>query len=281
MSENNYEEKLRQTLSLLGIYEALPKVILHGCSEEDIKNVHKETNNIIHECMKNNNIGECIHITGEMRALTDPFHRYLCEEISQKEQKVFRVVFNLPETHMQNATKIIEWSLEGWASDKSGRKWHEELRTIYSIANRSVSLYAFDTSNDIQYSVFGSKYILLQEKHDDRIAIKHKWLLESESINSMLLMRAEELIKKSKDIDGGNYRKFTQNVNSIASKRFLALLSKTDLPIEKLIIDEIAKDFVESTQEILENLIIMGFIEIRENELAFITYSGREFFSGR
>lgn len=282
MSIMTYEEYLRQTLDILGIHEDLPKVILHGCSGEDIKAVHNKTNNLIQECLEANSLGECIHVTGEMTALTDPFHRYLCEEISRKEQKVFRVIFNLPKQHMQNTTKILEWNLEGWASVKPDRKWYEELRTIYSIANRSVSLYAFDTSNEVQYSVFGNKYILLQEKHENRITDKHTWLLESKSANSFLSIKAEELIKKSKDIDEGNYRRFTQNINSVASKYFLSILCKThSLPIEKLITDDTASDFTESTQEIIDTLIIMNFIKLDENESVIITDSGREFINDK
>jgi hypothetical protein len=74
---------------------------------------------------------------------------------------------------------MLKWNLKKWTSKNKKRIWQEELKTIYSIANRSVSLYALDTSNEIQYSVFGYKYILLQEKHDDLATQKHTWLLES------------------------------------------------------------------------------------------------------
>lgn len=274
----NHEEYLRQTLDLLGFHGELPKVIIHGCSRESIKSVHLETNNLIKMNIENNSLGECIHITGEMKALIDPFHRYLCEVISQKEQKVFRMIFNLPKKYAQNTTKILEWNLESWASISPVRKWHEKLRTIYSIANRSVNLYASDTLNEIQYSVFGNKYILLQEKHKEKIREKHTWLIESESVNTTLSMRAEELIKKSQDIDEGNYRRFTQNINSIAARRFLLLLKDNDsLPNENLIEDGIANDFTESVQEVLESLIIMDFIKPIANGLVVITDSGREF----
>ena len=274
------ENGLMRTLDLVGIHEKLPTIISHGYLDDEIKHTHRETNNLLQESIDNNSLGECIHITGEMRALTDPFHRYICEEISQKEKDVFRVVYNLPEEHMNKTTKILEWNLDCWASDGSDRKWHEELRTIYSIANRSVNLYALDTSEEIQYSVFGNKYILLQEKHRDGVRKKHTWLLESESINSMLTVKAEELIKQSKDVDEGNYRRFTQNLSSVASKRFLTILDKSSkdrLSIDELLEDEVVNDFTDSPEEIIDTLKIMNFINNKDEDSIEITKSGREF----
>jgi|GEM_PF-6882308 hypothetical protein len=278
MAKNDSNKKLEQTLESVGINSKLPTIISHGYSREDIKNTHRETNNLIQESLKKNSLGECIHITGEMRALTDPFHRYICEEINQQEKNVFRVVYNIPEENMKNSTSILKWNLESWASDKSDRKWYEELRTIYAIANRSVNLYALDTSDEIQYSVFGNKYILLQEKHKDRAKNKHTWLLESELVNSFLTARANELIKKAKDVDEGNYRRFTKNISGITSKRFLSILREgNNVSIENLLLDEIANDFTDSPEEIIESLIIMGFVKSENNDLTQLTEAGREF----
>ena len=277
MTKQNLE-KLRETFDLLKIHDDIPKIRCHGDSEKSIKKVHKETNLLIQKSLNNNRLGECVHITGEMRALTDPFHRYLCEEISLKEQKIFRVIFNLPENKTWDTTSILKWNLEGWANDRPLRKWYEDLRTIYSIANRSVRLYALNTSNEVQYSVFGHKYILLQEKHKDRVKNKNTWLIESETINTNLLMMAEEKVNISKRIDAGNYRKFTRNINGIASKRFLSKLkSKTHIPIDILLDDNIANDFTDSPHEILDTLNVMGFIKFQNDELVQITQSGREF----
>lgn len=276
------KKRLMDTLRLAGIEglkEGLLIILSHGYSKESIKNTHTETNNKIQESLKSNSLGKCIHITGEMRALTDPFHRYLCEEINHKERDVFRVVYNLPEENMNNSTKMLKWNLESWALDKSNRKWDEELRTIYSIANRSVNLYALDTSDEIQYSVFGHKYILLQEKHKDRASRKHTWLLESEAVNSILTDKAENIIGKSKDIDGSNYRDFTKRINSIVSMHFLSMLIKTShISVEDLLSDEMANDFTDSPIEIIEALSAMGFIRKTNNsELIEISISGREF----
>lgn len=272
------EDSLRRTLELVGIDDPKYSIISHGFYSEERKETHKQTNDLIKICLEKNVLGDCIHITGEMRALTDPFHRYLCDEINQRDKEVFRVIYNLPEDHMRNSTTILEWNLESWNSDREKRKWYEELRTIYSIANRSVNLYALDTSNEIQYSVFGNEYILLQEKHEDKTENKHTWLLKSESLNSELTNKAIELVNRATDIDESNYRKFTKDINSIASKRYLSILAENqNTHIEKLLLDDVANDFTDSPNEIIEALRVMDFINIKCSEFLEITQSGREF----
>ena len=204
MNNNCYIENLKKTLTYAGINDIKiteGMIKSYGFLEKDRKNVHNQTNNLLKSSLDKNSLGECIHITGEMRALTDPFHRYLCDQINLKDKDVFKVVYNHPDIEMNNTVDMLKWNLKKWTSKNKKRIWQEELKTIYSIANRSVSLYALDTSNEIQYSVFGYKYILLQEKHDDLATQKHTWLLESESLNAELTLKAENYIKKAKKLE--------------------------------------------------------------------------------
>jgi hypothetical protein len=203
-------------------------------------------------------------------------NRDFCDQINLKDKDVFKVVYNHPDIEMNNTVDMLKWNLKKWTSKNKKRIWQEELKTIYSIANRSVSLYALDTSNEIQYSVFGYKYILLQEKHDDLATQKHTWLLESESLNAELTLKAENYIKKAKKLEEGNYRKFTQDLNNVSSQRFLSLLSKSEKSIIELLEDKLAMDFTDSTQEILDTLRVMNFLNINDNKVS-ITESGREF----
>lgn len=279
MNNNCYIENLKKTLTYAGINDIKiteGMIKSYGFLEKDRKNVHNQTNNLLKSSLDKNSLGECIHITGEMRALTDPFHRYLCDQINLKDKDVFKVVYNHPDIEMNNTVDMLKWNLKKWTSKNKKRIWQEELKTIYSIANRSVSLYALDTSNEIQYSVFGYKYILLQEKHDDLATQKHTWLLESESLNAELTLKAENYIKKAKKLEEGNYRKFTQELNNVSSQRFLSLISKSEKSIIELLEDKLAMDFTDSTQEILDTLRVMNFLNINDNKVS-ITESGREF----
>lgn len=276
------EINLFKTLEHAGITDSQSyklSVLKEGKTRDAIKSVHKETNSLIQDRLSNKSLGECIHITGEMRALTDPFHRYMCEQISNKsEEDIFKIVYNLPEEKINSVTEIVEWNLDNWSSKMKNRKWVEELRTIHSIANRSVNLYTLDTSNKIQYSVFGNKYILLQEDHKDKADTKHTWLLESEALNAELTIKASELIKISENVDEGYYGKFTQNIGGISSKRLLNMLTeKNKLSRDILLNDIIAKDFTDDVDEILKSLKIMNFIAEDNFSDISITTNGREF----
>ena len=271
-----------ETLEKAGINDISNKSIKsleYGFDKKTREKVHFETNSLLEKSLKNNSLGECIHITGEMRALTDPFHRYLCDQINKKNENVFKVVYNLPEEYSNNTMKIIEWNLKNWNINQK-RNWIEELRTIYSIANRSVNLYSLNTKDKIQYSVFGEKYILLQSKHEDKAKEKHTWLLESEKLNGMLTQKAEILIDNSNNLNEGNYRVFTQKLNSYASKRFYKILeNKKNVPLENLLNDEMAMDITESTQDITDVLRIMQFIKINSYNQVSITEKGKDFFA--
>jgi hypothetical protein len=275
---------LEQTLALAGAEgEKHPTILKHGFNPEERQSVHQETNKLIQSCLRGSSLGECIHITGEMRALTDPFHRYICEEINKNDKDVFKVVYNLPEQLLPDHLKVVEWNLEKWASGGIDSDWREQLLSIYLIANRSVNLFALDTSDQIQYSVFGHKYILLQEKHQEKAREKNTWLLESEAINSILTVRAAQLVKAARPVDEGDYHRFTLGINSVAARRFLSLLSEKQgrLEAEYLLNDDVARDFCDSTDVILESLRVMGFVNRNPKGLVEITTNGMEFFNDR
>lgn len=253
------------------------KTLEYGFKGKSRDKVHLETNKLLEKSFKNNSLGECIHITGEMRALTDPFHRYLCDQINKKNENVFKVVYNLPEEYSNNTIKIIERNLDNWSLNK-GFNWIEELRTIYSIANRSVNLYSHNTTNEIQYSVFGNKYILFQGEHEDKSKEKHTWLLESESLNIALTQKAEKLIDISTDINEGHYRKFTQELNGFTAKKILSLLNREEsLEDSQIFSDTVIQDLTDSIDETLAVLKAIKFINYEQN-LVSLTLKGKSFF---
>ena len=266
-----------ENAGIIGFNKEKIKSLSYGFDKESRNKVHLETNNLLEDRLNKNSLGECIHITGEMRALTDPFHRYLCEKINTENKDVFKVVYNLPKNLMNDTAKILEWNLDNWSLNK-GFNWIEELRTIYSIANRSVNLYSLDTTDEIQYSVFGSKYILFQGKHEDKSNEKHTWLLESESLNIALTQKAEKLINISTDVNEGHYRKFTQELNSSASKRLLSMLEKKEtISYLQIINDTIMRDLTDSIEETLNVLKAIKFINFEKNQVN-LTLKGRSFF---
>lgn len=276
------ETILHKTLALLELNRtnvSKKDIIAHCNTDQGRDHVHKKTNIILREIIEKNNLGTCIHITGEMSVLTDPFHRFLCEEISLKEKDVFRIVYSHPEEYLTSAVNMLQWNTKKWATKRTGKKWYEQLRTIYSIANRSVNLFSLaNIDNKVHYSVFGNKYILIHGNRTDRNFSKHTWLLESEKLNAELSNKGEEFIRKSIDIDEGNYKRFTLNLSGVASKHILKKLStQVYIEIEKIFDDQIANDFTDSVKDVVQSLSIMKFIEIDDKGLTKITDSGREF----
>jgi hypothetical protein len=238
--------------------------------------VRDAANRLILSLMETNNLGTCIHITGEMRALTDPFHRQVCEEMRRRDKGSFYVLFHIPYKRIQDAFSLVEWNLSKWASFRL-RQWKEELRTIDIIAKRSVNLLAYNTFNDIQYSVFGHKYILLQEKHDDKAINKRIWLLESEAINGILVERGRQLLSRGRDVNEGLFRDFTLNLSGVASRWCLTKLEKKSIGKDELFSDPFLRDYAENPQGSFNALKIMGFIVENTDGLISITPVGRDF----
>ena len=271
------DKALSKTLEELNLNCNKLKLISYGNTKDTISKTHKETNTLIQRCLRDDSLGSCIHITGEMRALKDPFHRYICEEMNHNEKEIFKVVYNLPKIEIGTFFDVIKSNIDGWATGGRTSNWIDDLRAIYSIANRSVNLFTYDTSNEIQYSVFGDRYILLQEKHESGAKSKATWLIESETINSTLADRAESIINGSVDVDGSDYREFSRQLNSIASKRILSLLCDGVSSTDNLLNDDIVKDYSESPIFALNAIETMGFVRKNSEGVVEITDSGKDF----
>jgi hypothetical protein len=278
----NKSEKtvLLKTLELANVANpSLSKIKVLEFSHAEMrenKRVRDAANHLILNLMETNDLGTCIHITGEMRALTDPFHRQICEEMRRRGKGSFYVLFHIPYDRIQDAASLVEWNLSKWSAYRS-RLWQEELRTIDLIANRSVNLLAYNNFNDIQYSVFGNKYILLQEKHNAKAKNKRVWLLESEDINGILEERGRQLLSNGKDVNEGLFRDFTLNLSGVAARRCLSKLEKGSIEKDKLLRDPFVRNYAQNPQDSFNALKIMDFIVENADGLLSITPVGREF----
>lgn len=213
-----------------------------------------------------------------MRALTDPLHRRICEEMKRRNKGSFNILFHIPYERIQDPALLVEWNLSKWAKLRS-RHWQDELRTIDIIANRSVDLHAYNAFSNIQYSVFGHKYILLQEKHNKEAMNKRIWLLESEVINGVLVERGKQLLSNARDVDEGLFRQFTLNLSGVAARWSLSQLAKKSIGKDELLSAPLFHDFAKNPQDSIDALKIMTFIVERADGLLSITPAGRDFFN--
>jgi hypothetical protein len=282
MKNHKNLQALEKTLVLAGIDKPnIDKLKILRSAEPDERSnqiVYEAANSLIFEELSRGDLGVCIHVTGEMRALTDPFHRQLCEEMSRRNKGLFKVLFHGP-SDPSDSTELIKWNLKRWSSKKQ-RHWAELLRVINAIANQSVDILSYDTLNEIQYSLFANKYVLLQEAHNDLAESKRVWLLESASINQALSNRAEIFLQKAIDIDETIFKEFTTNLSSLIAYRILSKLIEKPMKEEDILEDKLIQSFtIESPpQNSLNVLEIMRFIEVNEKTIS-ITPAGKEFYN--
>jgi hypothetical protein len=239
--------------------------------------VHESTNRLLLDLVASNDVGTCIHVTGEMRAITDPLHRQICETISLRRGEGFDILYNLPPDRAADVFGTVSWNLDNWNKKSPGR-WEERLSAIDLVANGGVDLFAYDTSDLIQYSVFGHRYILLQEKHSAVAESKRVWLLDSQKVHDVLANKAERILDLAVDVDEMHFKTFTLNLSGVAARRFLKRLQHTgalsqDVLMDDRLVQELAPDPVGP----LNALSMMKFVEAARDGLYHITPAGEEF----
>ncbi len=274
---------LARTLELADIAPIPPlnRIKILDASKRDTiqnKRVRDASNRLLLDLVRANDLGVCVHVTGEMRALADPFHRQVCEEMRRRDEGAFDVLYHIPPDRQHKAASVVGWNLSSWAEGRE-RNWEEELRTIDAIGRRSVALFAYDTLDHIQYSVFGHKYVLLQEKHQDGVPSKRIWLLESEQVNGLLTERSRVYLAGATEIDEGLFHEFAANVSGIAARRYLRQLDHARVDKELLLADKFIRGYVEEPQDVIDALTVMRFVGQDPDGRLTITPAGRHFLS--
>jgi hypothetical protein len=281
MSTKQHNMALAATLELAGLgnIRIEPAGWLAFADPDVAQNerVHRATNDLLFSLLGQGDTGRCIHVTGEMRALLDPFHRELCSQMHRQCGRVFSVLYNLPEDRRLDRNLVIAWSLERWAK-KGRRSWQDYLRTFDVIGERAVDVRAGMTENLIQYSVFGSRYVQLQEKHQDAQPAKRVWLLESPELNEALTECGEQLLREAVDIDERWYRAFVSSLNNLGARSILLRLADGKTLAKEELDDGKLRDFdASATPDAANALRTMGFVTEHQNGLK-ISPHGKEYF---
>ncbi len=277
----NHTAALESTLATTGFKGLLKPgqcVAFSPATVEGNNAIHAETNEHLLRSLLNDSPGQCVHITGEMRALADPFHRRLCAELAKRGKTRFTVVYDIPSDYSGSPDGVGKWNAQRWAS----KSWAERLAAISLIGEELVDVRAFDTSQEIQYSVFGNRYVQLQEKHADegasrRPSPKRVWLLDSEELNGFLTMKALEMVQKSKDIPESLFKRFFAKISGVTSQNILGKLAKGGSMRREQVLDKDLLEFDPQAATDLDVLQAIGFVNMDHEAKFGISAEGKQF----
>ena len=276
------KDRLVETLVEAGISRAVArKAEILSWSKDDPRaneRVHAATNTLLLDLLRNDDVGKCIHVTGGARALTDPFHRQICEAMQTDEKAPFQVLYHLPDTVARDGWGVVNWNLKTWEK-KGFSDWKQKLRTLRMIGKKAVDLKAFDERCKIQFSVFGHRYVQVQGEHGDEAPAKYVWLIRSESVNGLLSASAETDLSKSADIDENV---FTEVVSTIFSNSARAILKKIStsgsIVKEDLLSDKVFEIIDPNPGATLDALRLISFVSLDRHGILKLTDDGVEFY---
>lgn len=244
---------------------------------KDNERVHAKTNSIIFDLLQTNSLGRCIHVTGGARALTDPYHRKLCEAIRNDDREPFKVLYHVPENLGEQHWGLVAWNLKRWGK-KGFSGWRQKIMTLRMIGGGGVDLKAYDERERIQYSVFGHRYAQIQSKHADDALAKFVWLINSEKVTGHLEEVADADIAKAKDIDESVFDRMVSTLFSNAARALM--FDVLDFPgrsADQILHDPELSKMDGDLAATLEALKVMEFIDADVRGLLSLTRDGRSF----
>ena len=274
------QEALRRTVEATGYKGKIGNLdCVHYSPPEMAANqeIRAKVNETLLETLLKGHVGTCVHITGKMHALADPFHSRLCAEVAKRSNTRFTVVYDPPEEATDTLDGVSDCA-KLWSDAPSSAK----LNAVRLIGNSYVDVHAGRTNDLIQYSVFGDRYTQLQERHDeDRPgkSAKRIWLIKSDDLNGFLAEKALATIDVSTDVDDGVFRSFFTKVNGVASRNMLNDLANGGprLP-EKLLTSMIVEFDPDASRTLgwLQDLLLLergsdGTLSVTEEGMRFVS----------
>jgi hypothetical protein len=281
MSAKSHEDLLVETLEQAGVLrsDARRAEIISWAGEDPEANdrVHTKTNATIFELLHKNELGKCVHVTGGARALTDPYHRQMCEAIRGEHKEPFRVLYHVPKDLGGGPWDLVQWNLSRWGA-KGFSDWRQKLLTLNMIGSRAVDLKAYDERGRIQYSVFGNRYVQVQGRHEDTALAKYVWLIRSENVNGRLAETAEGDLRKASEVDERCFKNFVSALfTNTARKMLWKIMEGKTLTREQLLEDKNISLVDSRASEKLDALRVMGFVVRNPTGALTITEDGQSF----
>lgn len=274
------EAKARETLQAAGYTGSFRRMRIIAYSPidkaENVK-LHATTNRTLVRVLVDGALGDCIHITGKMNALADPFHRRLCAEVHRSGKTRFQVVYDGSQDPAPGQVAIH--SARRWKDVA----WNDKLAAVRLIGEQYVDLWTAPTKDVVQYTVFGKRFTQLQGTHQEVDGVpsvaKRIWLIESEEINDFLAVKAKRTLKASVDVREQLFHTFFVRVNGTAAHDILATLRRAGPTSRGSLLTERLRDFDPGVDEVVEGLAAVDLIAEDGMGTFSITDQGRQFLS--
>lgn len=280
MTVPDFETRLAQALEVAGFTNDPSGIAVLGASEATPAGndrIHRQTNDLILDLLQRDALGRCIHITGDARALVDPFHRDLCTLMQRKREQPFDVLYRLPSDRLDDPIGTVEWNLERWSS-KGPLSWREKFLSVNAIGNRMVDMMASKYTDELQFSVFGNRYIQLQGRHTTEAKSKMIWLLDAPRLNEHLVERAEGLLRQAADVKESWFSAFTLKLNGVLSTYILRLVCGSDgIDRDGLLGDRNLDLMPDKPSDVLRVLKAMSLLTEDTGGRLAVTDAGRDF----
>jgi len=268
-------KNLKITLEELGIRNIVDQNIeiisFSPRDESRNKAIYKIVNEGLLHTIEERDPGEIIHITGEMRAISDPMHREVCRNMWEKYHHKVNINFNLPEGFSPTGREILDYNRRAWG----GTTWNTHLAVFDLIGDGIVNLYNTPQLEKIHFSLFEKKKILLQSMHEHYAHSKDVWILESESLFNKLFPYSKQVQEKSEFLQPNIFKRFIFSINSNIALQSLFTLHDNG-PIEKTHFFEELKTLSIDYDNTIKDLSMIGFIN-EKSSLVNITSDGEDY----
>ncbi len=276
-SSNFEKNELVRSLNIIGIKDLRWSEIeicrFSPANKKENNSIYKSVNERLLEIADEEKEGEFIHITGEMKALTDPFHRKCIKKLYENNKQIFKIIFSLPPNYLMNEYYIKKYNIETW--EKSN--WVDHIESFDILGENISRLYNNYERELIQYSLFGDELILFQSVHQALQYIKKVWIIESKYLFKKLLKNFERVLSGSQYINPLLFNQFNSSLSSNFGLNIISLLYDiNDIIEESVFLEELKKNYFFN-EYVLNNLYLIGFIEKTSDNFIKLSDQGNEY----
>ncbi|RYD75892.1 MAG: hypothetical protein EOP84_17635 [Verrucomicrobiaceae bacterium] len=213
LSRSKYLDELTRTLSDLSFAEFAADILVLDESTPDrllSSSVYASANDRM-LAQVDRRTQPLVHVTGEMRAITDPTHQSICQRYSERANPVSILCYVGKIAHRPDALCVLRHSRENWI----GIDWKRQFMALCLISEGAVRVSATPSLEPVHFSVFGDKGVLLQSKHDHNMHKKFVWLIEDAQLNDHLRRSAEHSKSRATYISAALFRDALSSISSL------------------------------------------------------------------